>query len=131
MSKKIRIIGPRIQYPEIYSGYTYFMKCKKTSIVKIGFSRNPTKRLLDLKLIGSNYSNYDFKILFVINENIERAAHNALRYSTPKTRETYIFNEITPLDFAKWLITPRGRWPDENKYDTEASNMRKKIKPIN
>lgn len=131
MSKITKIIGPRIQYPEIYSGYTYFMKCKKTSIVKIGFSHNPTKRLHHLKLSGSNYSIYDFKILFVINDNIERAAHNALRYNTPKTRETYLFYGISPLDFAKWLITPRGRWPNQDIYDAEASDMRKKIKPIN
>ena len=128
MGKKIRIIGPKIDYQEIYSGYTYFMKCKHSSVVKIGFSKNPAKRLRDLKLSGSNYSAYDFKILFVINTNIEKLAHRTLKVSPG--RETYEFHGISPLDFGKWLIKPRGRWWDMEVFNREANEMRLKISHV-
>lgn len=39
MGKKIRIISPKIEYTGIASGYTYCMRCKDSSVVKIGFLR--------------------------------------------------------------------------------------------
>ncbi len=128
MGNPARIIGPQSEYRRIKSGYTYFLQCRHSSVVKVGYSVDPIKRFKALRSssFGNVYGGYAFEILFVINDNVENRVHRNLRDS--KTRETYLFHGITPLEFANWLIKPRGRWWDMELFNREvAENETKNI----